>query len=122
MVPNAAGAPSRSARVFGTFPDGLVVPETPTTFSARGEGPVVTAKSLQLESVSLPFGLRTIAEPGAAVVGGAGAGQFSSSALVAAPQPTLSTSNVPVASLRLSAPLVADRFVANVWSAAGEPV
>jgi hypothetical protein len=59
-------------------------------------------------------------EPGAGVVGGAGAAVPSTSAFDAVPQPTESSS-APSASRTPTAPPVAARLVANDASAAGGP-
>ena len=80
----------------------------------------MTVKSDALASVSWPSGSRTMLEPGAAVAGGAAAAEPSTSAFVAVPQPTLSTS-APAASRMPTAPPVPARPVLNDWSAVAVP-
>ena len=77
-------------------------------------------KSAAFAFVSWPSGSRTMLDPGAAVAGGAGAGEPSTSAFVAVPQPTLSTS-APEASRTPTAPPVAARPAENDWSAVAAP-
>ena len=59
-------------------------------------------------------------DPGGAVAGGAGAGEPSTSAFVAVPQPAPSTS-APVASRTPTAPPVDASPAANDWSAVAAP-
>jgi hypothetical protein len=80
----------------------------------------VTVKSAPLSFASVPSGSRMSLEPGAAVVGGAGAGRVSTSVFVAVPYPTESTS-VPAA-LRRPTPPAAEAIPAeNDWFGAFVP-
>src|SRR4029077_505935 len=61
-------------------------------FAALGVAVEVTAKSAAFAFVSRPSGMRAMLAPGDSVAGGADAGELSTNAFVAVPQPTLSTS------------------------------
>ena len=89
-------------------------------FAAFGVAVEVTVKSDAFAFVSWPSGSRTMLEPGAAVDGGAAAAAPSTSAFVAVPQPTLSTS-APVASRTPTPPPVPASPVLNDWSAVAVP-
>ena len=88
--------------------------------AAFGVAVAVTLKSAELTFVSWPSGILAMLDPGAAVAGGAGAGDPSTSAFVAVPHDAASTS-VPEESRRPIAPPVDARPAEKAWSGVAEP-